>query len=103
MELRGLEPLTPTGTVTLVDFDDLGLAPFGYDLAKLVVSAAMTHGQLGPALIETTLDAYNTALSDPETTCPAPRFRYFAELHHHFTSKYLHQHGYQYSWNQVRP
>src|SRR6202044_86507 len=27
-----------------IDFDDLTLAPFGYDLAKLVVTLAMTHG-----------------------------------------------------------
>ena len=35
--------VTPSGPA-LVDFDDLTLAPFGYDLAKLVVSTAMTFG-----------------------------------------------------------
>ena len=37
--------MTATGPA-IVDFDDLTLAPFGYDLAKLVVSTAMTHGPL---------------------------------------------------------
>ncbi len=39
--------ITPAGPVT-VDFDDLTLAPFGYDLAKLVVTLAMTYGALDP-------------------------------------------------------
>lgn len=30
--------------VAMIDFDDLTLAPFGYDLAKLIVSIAMTYG-----------------------------------------------------------
>ncbi|WP_158226961.1 phosphotransferase [Amycolatopsis vastitatis] len=32
--------------IAVVDFDDLTLAPFGYDLAKLIISTAMTFGRL---------------------------------------------------------
>ncbi|MGH3754923.1 MAG: phosphotransferase, partial [Pseudonocardiaceae bacterium] len=45
--------------VALVDFDDLTLAPFGYDLAKLVVTTAMTHGPLDPRRLEAALEVYN--------------------------------------------
>ena len=32
--------------IAVVDFDDLTLAPFGYDLAGLLVTASMTYGRL---------------------------------------------------------
>lgn len=51
--------LTDDG-VAIVDFDDLTLAPFGYDLAKLVVSVAMTYGRLDPHDVEHALATYNT-------------------------------------------
>ena len=38
--------ITPDGLPVTIDFDDLTLAPFGYDLAKLVVTLAMTYGAL---------------------------------------------------------
>ena len=53
--------ITPDGLPVTVDFDDLTLAPFGYDLAKLVVTLAMTYGALPGEQIAAALTAYNTA------------------------------------------
>jgi hypothetical protein len=48
--LQGRQPrnflITRDGTPVTIDFDDLTLAPFGYDLAKLTVTLAMTHGPI---------------------------------------------------------
>jgi hypothetical protein len=90
----------------LVDFDDLTLAPFGYDLAKLVVSIAMTYGRVPESTITTALDAYNSraaGAAGPAARCPLDRFRQFAEVHHQLTAVYLGRHGYQYPWTAVRP
>lgn len=85
--------------VALVDFDDLTLAPFGYDVAKLVVTTAMTHGVAGD--VQATLAAYNARVGP--NACPPARLHAYAELHHTLTSRYLGRHGYQHAWPQVRP
>jgi len=88
-----------------VDTDDLTLAPFGYDLAKLIVTLAMTHGPLPPGAVDQALAAYNAA---------AVRHRHglglvtpsallsWAEVHHALTGSYLGRHGYRHSWPSVR-
>ena len=53
--------LNTTGTVYAVDFDDLTLAPFGYDLAKLLHTLTLTHGRLSASRIHTARDTYNGA------------------------------------------
>jgi Ser/Thr protein kinase RdoA (MazF antagonist) len=95
--------LTDDG-VAIIDFDDLGLAPFGYDLAKLVVSAAMTHGRLPTALIEQAIDAYNTEtgiITDAE--CSTITFQRYANIHHRLTARYIGSHGYVHAWPDVSP
>jgi hypothetical protein len=87
--------------IALVDFDDLTLAPFGYDLAKLIVTAAMTHGRPPESTVSATLDAYNAQVGD--NACPPERLRAYAELHHLLTARYLHRHGYRHPWPAVRP
>lgn len=96
--------LTDDG-VAVVDFDDLTLAPFGYDLAKLIVSTAMTHGRLDPQDVDRALEIYNThtAQADRGTTCRKAQLRVYAELHHLLTKRYLHRNGYRYAWAEVRP
>lgn len=96
--------LTDNG-VAIVDFDDLTLAPFGYDLAKLIVSTAMTHGQLDPSEVEFALKIYNThtAQAGRDTTCALPQLRAYAEFHHRLTARYLHRNGYRHPWPEVRP
>ncbi|WP_409493972.1 phosphotransferase [Amycolatopsis sp. cmx-11-12] len=96
--------LTDRG-VAIVDFDDLTLAPFGYDLAKLVVSTAMTNGRLDPRAIDDALAAYNTetANSSDRTTCQLDQLQLYAELHHQLTARYLRRNGYRYAWPDVRP
>ena len=82
--------ITPAGPVT-VDFDDLTLAPFGYDLAKLVVSLSMTYGALGSARITAALGAYNAATRHLPAVMPVTREQLmaWAEIHHILTSRYL--------------
>lgn len=96
--------ITDTGPA-FVDFDDLTLAPFGYDLAKLVVSTAMTCGRLAEGRIAAALDAYNAhveASGGPATACQPAQLDAYAEIHHHLTAPYLHSNGYQHLWTTVR-
>jgi hypothetical protein len=90
----------------LVDFDDLTLAPFGYDLAKLIVSLAMTHGRLEPAHVAAALSAYVSAVErsgGPVSACAVDELRRYAEIHHLLTVRYLRCNGYRHSWTDVRP
>ncbi len=90
--------------VAIVDFDDLTLAPFGYDLAKLVVSAAMTHGPLNCTLVQDTLDCYNMqTIGIARAHCDASRLQLYTDIHHRLTSRYLGRHGYTHRWSDVRP
>jgi hypothetical protein len=90
--------ITAKGAV-MVDFDDLTLAPFGYDLAKLIVTLAMTHGRLPD--IRGALTAYNAAVVDI-TTVAWDALMAWAEIHHILTSPYLGRGGYQHGWNELR-
>jgi Ser/Thr protein kinase RdoA (MazF antagonist) len=97
--------LTDDG-VAVIDFDDLTLAPFGYDLAKLIVAAAMTHGPLSRAAITAALDTYNTCVVEAvgqAAACPLRRLRAFADMHHVMTAGYLHRNGYRHAWPDVTP
>jgi hypothetical protein len=85
--------------VAIVDFDDLTLAPFGYDLAKLIVTTAMTHGEPGP--VDAALTAYNARVGP--NACPPHRLHIYAELHHVLTAGYLGRNGYRHPWPQARP
>ncbi|TDC73012.1 phosphotransferase, partial [Actinomadura sp. 7K507] len=91
--------LTGTSAPVAVDFDVLTLAPLGYDLAKLVVTAAMTYGALDKLLIAETLDRYNTFLDDTDLPgCTRPQFTAWTQMHHILTSPYLGSNDYQFSW-----
>jgi Ser/Thr protein kinase RdoA (MazF antagonist) len=97
--------VTPTGPVT-VDFDDLALAPFGYDLAKLVVTLAMTHGPIPAHRITAALSAYNTAVEDRLTGFARVGWTQllgWANIHHILTSPYLGSGGYRHRWEQPDP
>jgi hypothetical protein len=97
--------ITRSGPV-VVDFDDLSLAPFGYDLAKLIVTLAMTFGPLPRAMVGQALSAYNTAAAAHAAHLGATTLRQllaFAEVHHAFTARYLGRGGYRYPWPEVRP
>jgi hypothetical protein len=60
--------ITGDGTIFAVDTDDLTLAPFGYDLAKLIATLTMTYGEIGPAGIETAREIYNRAAARHDAT-----------------------------------
>jgi Ser/Thr protein kinase RdoA (MazF antagonist) len=97
--------ITVTGPAP-VDFDDLTLAPFGYDLAKLVVSTAMTYGFLTIEQIVMALAAYThsvEATGGPADSCSPAQLAGYAEVHHLLTVRYLHRNGYRHPWPTVRP
>lgn len=89
----------------LVDFDDLTLAPFGYDLAKLVVSTAMTHGRLPADEIRAALHAYNLAVDNTGAPagCTWPQLTRYSEIHYWLTARYVGRNGYRHPWPNVRP
>lgn len=91
--------VTPTGLV-VIDFDDLTLAPFGYDLAKLILSTAMTYGPLPAGLLEHALDTYNEYAGMP---CTLGRLTDWLEIHHILTSPNLGRNGYAHGWHTLRP
>ncbi|MEV6734836.1 phosphotransferase [Streptomyces sp. NPDC051364] len=92
--------LVTPGEITIVDFDDLTLAPFGYDLAKLLVTTAMTHGPLPAGLTTEALSAYNDTAAHP---CTPERLADWMEIHHILTSPYTGRNGYAHSWHTLRP
>jgi aminoglycoside phosphotransferase (APT) family kinase protein len=96
--------ITNTATV-LIDFDDLTLAPFGYDLAKLLISTAMTYGRQPASLYHDATSAYTTALrrhGGPPARTGLADIAQWIEIHHILTSPYRHT-NYRYSWPSVRP
>jgi aminoglycoside phosphotransferase (APT) family kinase protein len=96
--------ITADGPV-LVDFDELTLAPFGYDLAKLVVTLAMTHGPLPAPLIASALHTYNTATGHLPGLTPLTwaELMSWADIHHILTSRYHGRSGYRHRWPDLRP
>lgn len=98
--------ITPTGCPITLDVDDLTLAPFGYDLAKLVVGLAMTHGSLPVGALERALDAYNASAAGHAPELGRTTLAHlldFAEIHHMLTASYLGRGGYRHPWPAVRP
>ncbi|MBM0227257.1 MULTISPECIES: phosphotransferase [Micromonospora] len=87
--------------VAVVDFDDLTLAPFGYDLAGLLVTASMTYGRLADRSTTRCLRAYRLAVA-PQI-CSLADLKRYAELHHLLTLRYLGRNGYRHPWPTVRP
>jgi Ser/Thr protein kinase RdoA (MazF antagonist) len=98
--------ITPGGIPVTVDFDDLTLAPFGYDLAKLIVTLAMTHGPVHATAIAEALDAYNLAVGRQHAAL-APvtweELMNWAEIHHVLTARYAADGRYPCRWNEARP
>ncbi|MGH8883767.1 MAG: phosphotransferase [Egibacteraceae bacterium] len=99
--------ITANGPIALdIDVDDLTLAPFGYDLAKLIVTLAMTHGPISAQVIEHSLAAYNAAANRQKPGLGHVTWSdlmAWTEIHHILTSPYLGAGGYQHSWHTLRP
>ncbi|MFI6332979.1 phosphotransferase [Micromonospora chersina] len=87
--------------IAVVDFDDLTLAPFGYDLAGLLVTASMTYGRLDEQTLVRCLGAYRAAV--PPHSCNSADLHQFAELQHLLTLRYVGRNGYRHPWPAVRP
>jgi hypothetical protein len=88
--------ITSPGEIYVIDADDLTLAPFGYDLAKLIVTMQMTHGRLWAADVTTALAAYNRAAASHGDGLAVSRSRLdaFSALHQIFNAPYAGRHGY---------
>ncbi|WP_075739088.1 phosphotransferase [Streptomyces acidiscabies] len=85
-------------TVFTVDPDQLTLAPFGYDLAKLVLSMVMTCGPMPTGLQDEVLAMYNKAAGHHDArlgTTSRARFNGFLALHAVLTAPYAGRHGYR--------
>jgi Ser/Thr protein kinase RdoA (MazF antagonist) len=98
--------ITPDGLPVTIDFDDLTLAPFGYDLAKLVVTLAMTYGALPGEKIAAALSAYNTAATRQYAALQGvalAELMNWAEIHHILTSRYATGGRYPRRWDEMRP
>ncbi|MEC4020475.1 phosphotransferase [Streptomyces sp. H27-D2] len=98
--------ITEDGTVFTVDTDDLTLAPFGYDLSKLIATLIMTHGPIGPEAIEAALENYNQAAARYDVQLGATRRERlddFLALHSVLTAPYAGHHGYRYGWVHQLP
>ncbi|MGC9540002.1 phosphotransferase [Streptomyces sp. UG1] len=98
--------ITPSGPPVTIDTDDLSLAPFGYDLAKLVVTLSMTYGPFTVDRIGRALTAYNTAAATHHPRlgqATLAQFMEHADLHGIFTAPYLGRGGYRRPWTRVRP
>lgn len=98
--------ITAASQLITVDVDDLTLAPFGYDLAKLIVTLAMTHGQLPDEIIESALDAYNTTAARHDVNLGHVDLQHLSQyttLHHILTAPYLGRGGYRHPWSTVKP
>jgi hypothetical protein len=90
--------------VAVIDFDSLTLAPFGYDLAKLIVTTTMTAGPLPDSTINLALDTYNRhPRSYGIPKCSLSEFAAWTEFHHILTEPYLGTNGYRFAWNDTRP
>ncbi|WP_329428836.1 phosphotransferase [Streptosporangium sp. NBC_01495] len=90
----------------IVDVDDLTLAPFGYDLAKLIVTLAMTYGPLPLTVIQNALAIYNRAAAGHDAWLGGTGMSQLlghAELHRILTAPYLGRGGYRYLWSQACP
>ncbi|GAA2411160.1 hypothetical protein GCM10010404_81350 [Nonomuraea africana] len=92
------------GEPVVIDLDDLTLAPFGYDLAKLLLTLAMSHGRLPTGTFTAALASYNQPLTAADLTpVTLAQLLDYAELHHLLTLPYLGRGGYRYPWPAVRP
>ncbi|MGP3949602.1 phosphotransferase [Streptomyces sp. 7N604] len=98
--------ITPDRRPVTLDTDDLSLAPFGYDLAKLVVTLAMTHGAPPADHIAQALAAYNAAAASHDRELDGttlPRLLRYADLHGVLTAPYVGRGGYRWPWTCLRP
>ena len=95
--------ITVTGDVYTVDVDDLTLAPFGYDLAKLIHTLTLAHGPLAPDRVREALGRYNHAASRHHVilgSTHSRRLADFLELHRVLTAPYEERPHYPYAQQQ---
>jgi DNA-binding XRE family transcriptional regulator len=93
------------GAPVTVDFDDLTLAPFGYDLAKLIVTLALTHGPLPEQATGQAMDAYNASATRHAAFIgvSARQLSDYLYLHHVLTAPYIGRGGYRHRWSDMQP
>ncbi|MEV0615666.1 phosphotransferase [Nonomuraea sp. NPDC050404] len=98
--------ITDSGLPYVIDVDDLTLAPFGYDLAKLIVTLTMTYGPLPHTAVSIALNTYNHAAARHSSHLGHTTMTDLlnqAELHRIFTAPYLGRGHYQHPWPPPAP
>ncbi len=100
--------VTHDDVLVTVDVDDLTLAPPGYDLAKLLLSWALTTGDLTAPLLSQCQTAYNEAVDltvNPGVNrrqCSLSQLLLWLEVNYVLTAPYLGRNGYEHSWPSQR-
>ncbi len=92
--------ITQAGEIYTVDVDDLTLAPFGYDLAKLIHTLALAHGPLEPNQVREALGRYNEAAMGHHPSLGSThskRLADFLQLHRALTAPYEDRPHYPYA------
>jgi aminoglycoside phosphotransferase (APT) family kinase protein len=91
-------------SLTLIDFDVLTIAPIGYDLAKLMLSFAISGYGFGPGLLETARRRYIAELPQwCRATVTPNSLLIWIEVHWLLTSPYVGKNGYTCRWPDLRP
>lgn len=84
--------------ILTIDLDDLSLAPFGYDLAKLITTLMMTYGPLPVSTVHAALDCYNRAAARHHASLGHTTMKgltSFMRLHAILTAPYVGRGGYR--------
>lgn len=90
--------LVTADEIVTIDVDDLSLAPFGYDLAKLITTLTMTYGPLPVSAVHEALDRYNRAAAGHHESlghATMEGLASFMRLHAILTAPYLGRGGYR--------
>ncbi|MDI5971082.1 phosphotransferase [Streptomyces sp. SL13] len=90
--------LITADSIVTIDVDDLTLAPFGYDLAKLIVTLTMTYGPLPARTVREALDQYNRTASGHHEALGRTDMGHLTacmRLHDILTAPYVGRGGYQ--------
>ena len=98
--------LITADSIVTIDVDDLTIAPFGYDLAKLIVTLTMTYGPLPARTVREALDHYNRNAAGHHKTLGRTDIRHLTacmRLHDILTAPYVGRGGYRHRAANPRP
>jgi hypothetical protein len=92
--------------ILVIDFDDLTLAPTGYDLAKLIVSHSLTTGESVERFALSLLRRYEAGYRRTcgvSSACSADALQLWIDVNEALTKKYIGRNGYRCSLSITKP